>query len=128
MKVSVIFLMFLFSTSDMSCAAATQTVWAGSHLGTAPTSTPSLREPLTLGFLSLPQLLSSSHATVSHTGTCTVLAEQGRDLSPLYMEPKMFAFSFLKPSSAGHICPVPISHSSPKEGKRVKLSSCQLPP
>lgn len=93
MKVSVIFLMFLFSTSDTSCAAATQTVWAGSHLGTAPTPTPSLREPLTLGFLSFPQLLSSGHATVSHTGTCTVLAEQGRELSPLYMEPKIFAFS-----------------------------------
>lgn len=107
MKVSVIFLMFLFSTSDMSCAAATQTVWAGSHL--CPNPHPQLRKPLTLGFLSLPQLLSSAHATMSRTGTCAVLAEQGRELSLLYMEPKMFAFSFLKPSSAGHSCH-PVAH------------------
>lgn len=65
----------------MSCAAATQTVWAGSQLGTAPYPRPDPESP-TLGLLGLFWLLSSGSALLSCTGTCNCASIAGQRAQP----------------------------------------------
>lgn len=65
----------------MSCAAATQTVWAGSQLGTAPYPHPDPESP-TPGLLSLFWLLSSGSALLSCTGTCNCASIAGQRAQP----------------------------------------------
>lgn len=65
----------------MSCAAATQTVWAGSQLGTAPHPRRNPESP-TLGLLSLYWLLSSGSALLSCTGTCNCASIAGQRTQP----------------------------------------------
>lgn len=65
----------------MSCAAATQTVWAGSQLGTAPYPRPDPESP-TLGLPGLFWLLSSGSALLSCTGTCNCASIAGQRAQP----------------------------------------------
>lgn len=106
----------------MSCAAATQTVWAGSQLGTAPHPRRNPESP-TLGLLSLFWLLSSGSALLSCTGTCNCASIAGQRAQPLYMEPNRLPFlswSLPQPGSAAtqwHFCPVlPVTTKEVQKG------------
>lgn len=65
----------------MSCAAATQTVWAGSQLGTDPHPRRNPESP-TLGLLSFFWLLRSGSALLSCTGTFNCASIAGQRTQP----------------------------------------------
>lgn len=114
----------------MSCAAATQTVWAGSQLGTAPYPRPDPESP-TLGLLGLFWLLSSGSALLSCTGTCNYASIAGQRAQPSTWSQTvcLFSWSLPQPGSAAtqwHFCPVTTSHYEGSERRWSWLVASNL--